>query len=242
MRAPKVTDRVRLRGLSKRLDLNGLSGVVDEYVDSTGRFGVRLDDAEGTVFVKEQNLALWPEVLLSEWHEAGGLLTFAALEAVMPVGPSRTDWFDSVGAGLPVRHVPVLKDSARVGAWGAAESGDHGFFELMAARIAQDGWVVVDLFGDASAVPFKSAPLKARQEAIAIWPEMKEFGPTSPSGAPRGDRGIFLEDAKQLKGEASCKTLHGMNEVCVLRIPTRVPHLAAVPAACMPVPVKAAAY
>jgi predicted 2-oxoglutarate/Fe(II)-dependent dioxygenase YbiX len=124
------------------------------------------------------------------------VLTFSAVKELLPMA-EQAAWYDAVGLGRPVEPLPVY-DMGADGAYGALERNDDQYFRAMAEKIAADGWIVVDLFGEA---PFLRRAFPALvEEARGLWPHMTQFGPQTPSGAPRGDRGIFLEAAKALAG------------------------------------------
>ena len=199
--------RVRLHDLVKKIELNGSCGEVVDQAVLTGRFGVKLDSGK-TVYVSRKNLAVWPEKLHDRWQADGGMLTHSALKELIPIS-EHTMWYDAVGVGKPVEPLPV-HDAGKDGAYGAVERDDDQYFRAVAKKIANDGWVVVDLFG---AAPFLGRAFPALVEEIrGLWPHMAPFGPQAPSGAPPGARCMLLEEAKAMQGVGTRK-LSQFNEL-----------------------------
>lgn len=152
----------------------------------------------------------WSSDLLRRWFEAGGALT---MESVLCEPPgAREARVDDIGADFPMRF---LRPIERVGgALAAAKCGDEGFFAELAAGIGRDGFAVTRLLG---AGPDASVWADICAEGAALLPHMGpgatqgtngvSYG-RSTSGAPRGDRFMFVSEATRTHG---CPTLASLD-------------------------------
>lgn len=143
----------------------------------------------------------WSTDLLRRWFSEGGVLSMGALLAE-PMG-QRDRHIDEVGAELPVCSIaPVGSDP---GALECARNEDADFFAHLAKRLGHDGYVSTRLFGRSPATDavFEAAcaegsTLLSRMRPGASQGTKGYSEGTSPSGAARGDRFLFVSETTRL--------------------------------------------